>query len=407
MFSNATHLSFRPRSALRTAPRRALPAALAALGLALCLVGISAGSAQASVLWAANVAKPATETWANVAAESGRITTAPFASMPGGKAYRVEIREGDSPGGYGERSELAMGNPEKAGVPVFHEGEEVWIAFQFRMQSPYPISENHNAWNLIFQLHQAGGSSPPPFEINVERNLFIASHRPSEAQTGGEVGSWPAEVDKWSKFLLHVKFSSNAGVGFVEMFGELNEDKSGIVPLLANMKMPTIFEQGGVPVPTHARIGTYRGNWAPRPTAVTYYGGFTVAADRASAETSAFGSAGSPGQPVAESPTIEPPAPTNPKSPVTETPPTKTPPTETPVITPSPAKEGAGSSGSAGVSGGGGTQSGGTGSSTERHHHHRAKSSARLRSRSVRATAATAGRVPRRDRRARHRTKAR
>jgi hypothetical protein len=279
-----------------SAPRRALFVILSLAGLVLCMASISVSAARAAVLWAANPAKSATEDWANVAAEPGRITTVPFASMPGGKAYRVEIREGDDPGGYGERSELAMGNPERAGVPVFHEGDDVWIAFQFRMQSPYPVGENHNAWNLIFQLHQSGGSSPPPFEINVERNRFIASHRPSEAQTGGEVGSWPAEVDKWSRFLLHVKFSSDAAVGSVEMFGELNEDKSGMVALLTNTKMPTIFKQGGLPVPTHARIGTYRGNWAPRPTAVTYYAGFTVAAERASAETSAFDSSESPGQ---------------------------------------------------------------------------------------------------------------
>jgi hypothetical protein len=303
MLNHANRLLSRSLSA----PRCVLFAVLPLTGLVLCLASMSVSAAQAAVLWAASPAKSATEDWANVAAEPGRITTVPFASMPGGKAYRVEIREGDNPGGYGERSELAMGNPEKAGVPVFHEGDDVWIAFQFRMQSPYPIGEDHNAWNLIFQLHQSGGSSPPPFEINVERNRFIASHRPSEAQTGGEVGSWPAEVDKWSRFLLHVKFSSDAAVGSVEMFGELNEDKSGMVALLANTKMPTIFKQGGVPVPTHARIGTYRGNWAPRPTAVTYYAGFTVAAERASAETSAFGSGESPGQPGSVLSGVQPP----------------------------------------------------------------------------------------------------
>jgi Polysaccharide lyase len=268
--------------------RRARSVALGLVALAACQLALPAGSAQARVLWTANPTEPILEEWANVAAEPGRITTVPFAAVPDEHAYRVEIREGDDPGGYGERSELAFGNPERTGFPVFHEGEDVWIAFQFRMQAPYPLREDHNNWNLIFQLHQHGGTSSPPFEIDAERNAFVATNTPSETQSGGEIGMWPAEAEKWSKFLLHVKFSSSPQIGFIEIFGELNEDKSGIVPLLPNTKLPTVFQQNGVAVPTHARIGTYRGNWFPRPTAVTYYAGFTVATDRASAEASAF-----------------------------------------------------------------------------------------------------------------------
>lgn len=274
------------------------------LASAVCLVAMPVRPAQASVVWTANPTKPMLEEWANVAAEPGRITSVPFASVPYGQAYRVEIREGDDPGGYGERDELAMGNPERSGVPVFHEGEDVWIAFQFRMQSPYPISEEHYYWNLIMQLHQLGGSGVPPFAINVEDNKFMAlTSTGNEVHGSQAVGAWPAEVDKWSKFLLHVKFSPNPEVGSIEIFGELNEDKSGIVPLLKNTKTQTMMVQNGVTVPTHARLGTYRGYWSPRPTAVTYYAGFTIATDRASAEATAFDpTSESSAEPPAETP---------------------------------------------------------------------------------------------------------
>ena len=321
-------------------PQRALLVLLALVGLAMCSGMASVQAAQASVIWSANPTKPILEDWANEAAEPGRITEVPFASVPGGHAYRVEIREGDNPGGYGERDELGMGNPERAGVPVFHEGDEAWIAFQFRMQSPYPISEEHYYWNIIMQLHQRGGVGVPPFAINVEDNKFMVLRSPGNEVHGSQAaGAWPAEVDKWSKFLIHVKFSPDPAVGSIEMFGELNEDKSGIVSLLKNTKTRTMMEQNGVVVPTHARIGSYRGNWSPRPAAVTYYAGFTIASDRASAEGSAFGSTGS----AESSGSQEPPTSGSQESPKSQEPPASQPPTTEPPTTERPVAETLGS----------------------------------------------------------------
>ncbi len=233
------------------------------------------------LLWPCDPAKPVLEGWANTLAEPGRITHTTDEGKP---VYRVEIRSGDDPQGYGERAEMAMGNAPRAGFPTFTEGEEVWIALSYKPVSPYPISENHDNWNTVFQLHEAGGPGSPPLAGHLERNKCVLMHNPTAGGSNQEIGEWAAEEGRWTKLLLHAKFSASASTGFLEILGALN-GASSFETVFAETNIPLLFSGYE---PTHLRLGTYRGNWSPRPTAVLLYGKTAIATSRAVAEAAAF-----------------------------------------------------------------------------------------------------------------------
>lgn len=255
-------------------------------------------TASASVEWSADAERPWDQEWANYSCESGdRISRVSSPRAQGDRAYRIEVRDGDW--SWGERCELGQANPTRNGFPLHYEGQERWISYQVRLPDAYPVETPE--WNNIFQLKGIGDGGPP-VNMAVRNGQLILMNSPHSSSTCCERFLWsgPASRNQWVKFTLHVKFSPNPDIGFVELYGDL--DGTGQRLLMSKKNVFTMKRDGsGRTLPSHSRIGLYR-NSKISGTAHAYFDGFTVATDRASAERRAFGS----GEPIVTAPSDSP-----------------------------------------------------------------------------------------------------
>jgi hypothetical protein len=257
-------------------------------------------SAHASVVWRADAERPLLQEWANSScADASRIKQVGSPSSQGSSAYRVDLHDGDR--SFGERCELGMGSPTRAGFPVFKEGEESWIGYQVYLPSGFP-SEGWK-YNVITQFKNVDDLCAPALSLHVEQGqLLLFQSADNQSSCGGDsVWAAPVVYGRWIKLLFHVQWSSDPSKGSVELFGDI--DGGGLVELMPRTRMFTMkMNPSGDTQPVAARLGIYRDS-SIGGDATAWFDGFTIATDRASAEASAFGGAGA-------APPADPPAPT-------------------------------------------------------------------------------------------------
>jgi hypothetical protein len=249
-------------------------------------------------LWRAAAEFPTDVEWASVScADPSRVTQVGDADgqpvRPGPGAYRIAVNDGDasvydSDPPPGERCELGQANPSRPGAPLFAEGDERWISWKVLLPSSFPM--NASLFQGIAQWKQVGGLGTPALAMGVTNGHFTLDSSDSYVSGNGPMISrvvGTAIANQWVRFTLHVKFSPDPAVGFVELYGNL--DGSGqqqLVPLTHIWTMKR--DQTGATASSHARIGIYRHNDIAGDTYI-YYDGYTVAPTKALAESSAFG----------------------------------------------------------------------------------------------------------------------
>jgi hypothetical protein len=310
---------------------------LLALLVVISATLVQAAAASASIEAVADAERPLAQEWANYScADASRVQEVESPAAQGKRAYRLEVRDGDN--SYGERCEIGMANPGKAGFPVFHEGDERWISFQVYFPDDYPVDTPD--WNLFFQIHQQGDGGCPPISLGVEdgQMKLFKSARNTYVLDTREMWAAPVQRNRWIKLTLHIKNSTDENTGFVELFGDL--DGSGMKTLLPRTATHTMtLTSAGTAMTNHARVGMYR-NPAIPGTAHILFDGFTISTDQASAAANAFGD-GSVGEAVdpivppvtPPSTSTTPPATSAPpvgSTPISTTPPTTTPPAPQP-----------------------------------------------------------------------------
>jgi hypothetical protein len=262
-----------------------------ALLVALTAALLQASSAFAAIESFSGAERPLGQDWASYScADPSRVQQVDSPVAQGKHAWQLEVRDGDN--SWGERCEIGMGNPWKSGFPLFHEGDERWISFQVYLPDDYPIDTPD--WNVFFQIHQEGDGGCPPLALHVENGqykLFNTVRNTYVLQTY-QMWSAPAQRNHWAKFTLHIMNSTDDSKGFIEMFGDL--DGTGEKQLMPKTYTHTMTAySNGQPMTNHARVGIYR-NPAIPGTAHIDFDGFTIATDRESAESAAFGDAASP-----------------------------------------------------------------------------------------------------------------
>jgi hypothetical protein len=274
-----------------------------------------ATSAQARLMWTANAELPWNQEWANYSCQDGsRVKETGSVVAQGGQAYEIEVRDGDD--AYGERCELGQGNPTRAGFPLYHPGDERWISWQMLLPDDYPIDTP--TWNNFMQLKQLGDLGTPAVSMEVQDGNFIFMNSDTNHTSSGKNWWWQGKAtrNRWVKFTLHVKFSSDPNVGFVEIYGDL--DGQGMRQLMARTYMHTMkVNEAGQTVDSQSRIGLYR-DPKIQGTSHIYFDGYSVGDDRDSVEAAAFGPAGA-------APAIAPPAGNNTSSNPTSSPKKATP----------------------------------------------------------------------------------
>jgi hypothetical protein len=240
---------------------------------------------QAALDWRADAERPWRREWASSSCESNRrITRVSSPRAQGRRAYRFEVRDGDD--SFGERCELGEGNPTRRGFPLFHEGDERWISFQVYLPNDYPIHTSD--WNVFMQLKQLGSLGTPVVSMEARDGRFHLMNSDTNHDSSDTRTRWTgrAHHNRWVKFTLHVKFSPNADVGFLELFGDLRDGR-GQRRLSRLIHTYTMKVSHGHTVPSHARIGIYR-DPRIRGTAHIYIDGYSIADSRVVAERSAF-----------------------------------------------------------------------------------------------------------------------
>jgi hypothetical protein len=285
-----------------------------------------AASASAGVLQASGAERPWNQEWASWScADASRVQEVTSPAAQGRKAYELTVHDGDN--SWGERCELGQGNPSRSSFPLFKNGDDRWISFSVYLPDNYPI--NTHDWNVMFQIHQEGDGGCPPIALSVqdgEFKLFNSSRRTYVLNT---VEKWngPAQLNRWTKFTIHMVNSPDDDKGFVELYSDLGGQ--GMQQVLPRTYMHTMTARSdGSAMINHARVGIYR-NPAIQGTTSIYFDGFTIATDRESAEASAFGPVADTPSPATSTPSPTPPTPTStpPAGNGNTTPPTTTRPT--------------------------------------------------------------------------------
>lgn len=120
-------------------------------------------------------------------------------------AAKFVVGDGDVPDfGGGERSEVSSGDDGAA----THEGDERWYQWSMRIGDDFP---SVSGWMIFMQWHSGSGSPPLAVEA-IDGNIVLTA----DGAGGGSQTVGPMRPGQWVDYVLHVRFSNSADVGFVE-----------------------------------------------------------------------------------------------------------------------------------------------------------------------------------------------
>jgi hypothetical protein len=179
---------------------------------------------------------------------SDRLQVVSSPTRQGSHAIKVTVKQGDNPiSASGNRNELVRMTNEK-------EGDEYYYRWSTMFASDYPSAKT---WQLFTQWHHSGDSGSPPVEFYVNGETIYLRVNGSTV-----VWSTPLVRGQWQDFIFHVKWSSNPGVGFVELYrnGQLVLPKRNAATLYSGQT-------------NYLKVGLYR-NSTIAPVGVVYHDGW-------------------------------------------------------------------------------------------------------------------------------------
>lgn len=203
-----------------------------ALLIALTLPGL----ALAEVVWKSDFETGDLTQW-DKAQQMSEDRLAVISDNPrqGNFALRATVIQGDDPiNASGNRNEV---------VKITNEapGSEYWYSWSTQFPADFP---SEPSWQLFTQWHQAGCCGSPPLE-------FYVTGEQINLRVGGSEGEviWttPLTRGQWSDFMMHVKWSDDPNVGFVELWYQGQQ-------VLTKRMMATQFDKTG----QYLKMGLYR-----------------------------------------------------------------------------------------------------------------------------------------------------
>ncbi len=243
--------------------------------------------ASASTLWKGDFETGNLSQWSREqSVASDRLLVVSDVVREGRYALKATVHQGDNPiSASGNRDELLYLSHETPGQEYFYKWSTLF-------PPDYPSS---NTWQLFAQWHQDGCCGSPPLE-------FYLVGEEMRMRVGGSSGQilWRAPLQRghWNDFVVHVKWSADPKVGFVELY----KDGQLVVP---KTMVATQFgsEQN------YLKLGLYR-DASISQTASVYHDGFTMATSLEDVMPSAPVAAETPASPEsATAPVAQEPAP--------------------------------------------------------------------------------------------------
>jgi hypothetical protein len=191
-----------------------------------------------------------------------QVVTNPISQ--GNYAYRMELRYGDNPSGC--RSTLASGPTSKLGTcHLIKSGDEAFYGWSVFLPSDSVIKSDK--WRLVLQFKGIGSGSPP-VSLNLNNDAWILNNRPTTSSGNLHIWKAPARKDVWEKFMMHIKWSENPKIGFLELYYN-----DGLV--LPQKFTSTIHIKDGKPVTNFVALGLYRDS-SIKQTDILYHDGFVA-----------------------------------------------------------------------------------------------------------------------------------
>lgn len=136
---------------------------------------------------------------------SNRIRSAPAPGADGGRAARFSVTQGDNPVDENDRAEISFGVDEKEGV-------ERWYSWRTRFAKGFPTWAE---WQLVAQFHSIRNGVPPVALYAEDGELRLRVPSP-DMRRPRFVFRLPLRTQHWYDITLHVKWSDNPRVGFVQ-----------------------------------------------------------------------------------------------------------------------------------------------------------------------------------------------
>ena len=209
--------------------------------------------AHASVVWRGDFETGDLSQWSEaqeVAPDRMQVVDSP--ARQGKHALRVEVRQGDNPiNASGNRAELVW-------TPEETEGNDRYYAWSTMWATDFPSVAT---WQAFTQWHHTGNTGTPPLEMYVNGETIYLAVGANETV----VWTHPLERGAWHDFILHVKWSSDASVGFVELWYDGKQELAKTAGATMYPGMNNILKQGLYRNDTIAAVG------------VLYHDGMTVA----------------------------------------------------------------------------------------------------------------------------------
>ncbi len=219
--------------------------------------------ASASVLWKGDFETGNASQWSKEEkVNSNRLLVVADRVREGAYAMRVQVDQGDNPiRASGNRNELVYVDDSLMGGMA--EGAERYYAWSTLFDESYP---SEKTWQVFTQWHHTGLNGSPPVEFYVigeEMRMRVGGAQAQDMWTA------PLQRGVWNDFVVHVKWSSDPSVGFVELY----HNGQQVVP---PTPMATMYPGDGV----YVKQGLYR-NATIAAQGVVFHDGFTVATDLA------------------------------------------------------------------------------------------------------------------------------
>lgn len=216
-----------------------------------------------------------------------RLTRSTTTVAKGAFSYRIALTDGDSC--FGERDDVGQGNPTRTGFEnrLFSNGDDRWTSFQVYLPTDFDAAQSR--WQVIAQWKGLGDGGPP-LALHVRSGNFVLarsnSNVASDVQTT-DIWSGVAPKNRWVKFTIHIKFSPDNTIGYVELFSD-NASAGNVVQVLPKTFAWTMkVDTSGNPIQSQARIGIYRDALITGSPSI-FFDGYTVGTTRAVAEANAF-----------------------------------------------------------------------------------------------------------------------
>lgn len=185
--------------------------------MAFTCIGLGSASARTvplpGVAWSGDLSTGDLSQWSFVQQCPGAISVVGSPAAPGARAVALSVSDNDTESAC--PNHVFTPNPAAGliGPSMFHDGDDAYIGFSTLFPTGFPFIPH---WFQFAEIYGKPYGGSPPLGLDVVGNRFGLWRD----ATHGYDNPWsvPLQTNAWQDLVLHVKFSADPTVGFVEIW---------------------------------------------------------------------------------------------------------------------------------------------------------------------------------------------